>query len=52
MHSVTIKIAQYKFMMHYVKSGHSRRRELMEHVAQENAGTKSKHLRTPPVKQY
>jgi hypothetical protein len=39
-------------MMHYVKSGDKRRREQLEHVAQENAGTKSKHLRTLPVKQY
>jgi hypothetical protein len=43
---------QYKFMMHYVKSGDKRRRGQLEHLAQKNAGTKSKHLRILPVKQY
>jgi hypothetical protein len=39
-------------MMHYVKSSDKRRREQLEHLAQKNAGTKSKHLRKLPVKQY
>ena len=43
---------QYKFMMHYVKSGDKRRRGQLEHLAQKNAGTKSKHLRKLPLKQY
>ena len=43
---------QYKFMMHYVKSGDRRRRGQLEQLAQKNAGTKSKHLRKLPVKQY
>jgi len=44
--------AQHKFMMHYVKSGGKVRRQQLEHLAQENAGTKSQHLRKLPVKQY
>jgi hypothetical protein len=39
-------------MMHYVKSGERRRRGQLGHMAQKNAGTKSKHLRKLPVKQY
>ena len=43
---------QHKFMMHYVKSGDKRRRGQLEHLAQKNAGTKSKHFRKLPLKQY
>ena len=43
---------QYKFTTRYVKSSYKGRRGQLEHVAQENAGTKSKHLRKLPVKQY
>ena len=43
---------QYKFMMHYVKSGDKRRKGQLEHLAQKNAGTKSKHLSILPLKQY
>jgi hypothetical protein len=39
--------------MHYVKSGDKGQRTgQLEHLAQRNAGTKSKHLRKLPVKQY
>ena len=43
--------AQHNFMMHYVKSGDKRRGGQLEHLAQKNAGTKSKHLRKLPLKQ-
>ena len=43
---------RHKFTMRYVKSGYKERKGQLEHVAQENAGTKSKRLRKLPVKQY
>ena len=38
--------------MHYVNSGDKRKRGQLEHLAQKNAQTKSKHLRKLPLKQY
>ena len=43
---------EYKIMMHHVKSGDKRRRWQLEHLAQQNAGTKSKYPRKIPVKHY
>ena len=42
---------QQKFKMHYVKSGDKKRGDQLQHLAQKNAGTKSKHLSKLPLKQ-
>jgi len=43
---------QQKFQMHYVKSSNKEGRGKLEHLVPKNAGTKSKHLRKLPAKQY
>jgi len=43
---------QQKLVMHYVKSSYKGGRGKLEHLAQKNAGTKSKHLRKLPAKHY
>ena len=45
------RTTQHNFMMHYVKSGDKRRGGQLEHLAQKNAGTKSKQHRKLPLKQ-